>query len=133
MKISAQQYAKTLYEVTKDKSQAEANAVVASFSAVLKKNNHLKLKEKIIGKFEEIFNQESGIVKAEVVSRDALSDDLRTHLRTYIRTKYQAKEVILAEKIDENIKGGIVIRVGDEVMDGSLERRLRGLKNILVS
>jgi F-type H+-transporting ATPase subunit delta len=41
------------------------------------------------------------------------------------------KEVIPQLRIDENILGGIVVRYGDHVLDGSLRRRLLSLRNRL--
>ena len=49
-----------------------------------------------------------------------------------MKKKYQAKEVVLKNIVDENIKGGMIVRVGDEVMDGSIAGKLGELKKILV-
>jgi len=40
--------------------------------------------------------------------------------------------VILKNIIDESIKGGVILRVGDEILDGSIAGRLNDLKKILV-
>jgi F-type H+-transporting ATPase subunit delta len=37
------------------------------------------------------------------------------------------KEIIITEQVDESILGGIIIKIGDLVIDGSLAK---GLKNI---
>ena len=131
MKISVQQYANALYEATKEKSQGEIDSVLENFIKILAKNNQLRLKNSIIGKFGSIYNQENGIVEARVTSREVLSNELRNKVRIYVRTKYGAKEAVLVEKVDESIKGGIIIQVGDEVMDGSVGRQLKELKKEL--
>lgn len=132
MRITTNQYAKSLYELTADKSQADIDGVVANFLKVLQKNRRMKLASKIIEKFAEIWNKKNGIIEAEITSRELLSGEVRTKVRTYLRTKYQAKEVVISNRIDSNIKGGIVIKVGDEILDGSVARQLRELKSILV-
>ena len=131
MKISVQQYAQSLYEVTKEKSQGEIDSVLKNFTKILAKNNQLRLKNNIIKKFGDIHNRENGIVEARVTSREVLSNELRNKVRIYVRTKYGAKEAVLVEKVDESIKGGIIIQVGDEVMDGSVGRQLKELKKEL--
>lgn len=131
MKITPQQYAQSLYETTKNKSQDEIGGVVGNFVKILGKNNQLKLKNKIIEKFGAIYNRENGIVEAQVTSREKLTEELRTMVRTKIHTQYGAKEVVLVEKIDANIGGGVIIRVGDEILDGSVERRLKELKKVI--
>lgn len=131
MKIKPNQYAQALYETTKDKSQGEVTAVIPNFLEVLKRNNHLKLKDIIIKKFKEIYNRENGIVEAEVVSRGKLGSDVSKKLLTYVSKKYGAKEVILKERIDESIKGGVIIKVGNEITDASIRRQILELKNVL--
>jgi len=131
MKITPKQYAQTLYEITKDKSQSEAEVILANFVKVLGKNNQLRLKNDIIKKFGEIYNKENSIVEAEVESKEKLYEDLRKQLRKYVSNKYDAKDVVLNEKRNESLKGGIIIRVGDEVLDGSVDRQLAGLKKVL--
>ncbi|MFA4818059.1 MAG: F0F1 ATP synthase subunit delta [Parcubacteria group bacterium] len=51
--------------------------------------------------------------------------------RYYVSNKYKAKEVAIKNKIDENIKGGIIIKIGDEIIDGSLSARLNSLRKTL--
>jgi F-type H+-transporting ATPase subunit delta len=131
MKITASQYAKTLYELTLDKTQKDIDSAVLGLAEILIKKNQMRLLPIVIEKFNEIWNKENGVVEAEVISRGELSNELRNKLRNYISNKYQAKEVLINNIINESIKGGIIIRVGDEVMDGSVSRQLRELKSLL--
>jgi F-type H+-transporting ATPase subunit delta len=131
MKASATQYAQSLYEATRDKSQEEINLAISNFLKVLDRNGQRKLVGNIVRKFEEIYNAENGIVEAQVASREALSGELRNYVSNYVSKKYGAKEVVLNNIIDQNIKGGIVLKVGDEVTDGTVDRQLRELKNCL--
>jgi F-type H+-transporting ATPase subunit delta len=131
MKITATQYANTLYELTDGKSKQDVDGVVAGFLKVLQKNSQLKMAGKIIEKFNGIYNQKNGIVEAEITSREELGKDVSNKLRNYVSTKYKAKEVVLVNKIDEDIKGGIIIKVGDEILDASISGKLRSLKSSL--
>lgn len=131
MKATATQYAKTLYELTKDKKHQEIDGVVSDFLKELDKNGQLKIAESIAKKFRQIYNAENGIVEAEIITREKVNNDVSNRLRTYVSNKYGAKEVILNNIIDENIKGGVVIRIGDEIIDGSVSRQLSELKKEL--
>jgi F-type H+-transporting ATPase subunit delta len=128
MKITPNQYAKTLYELTQEKSQSEIGNVVSEFANLLTKKNQTKLLPKIIEKFTTIWNKENGIVEAEVISREKLSSLLVDNLIRFVKDKYKAKEVLINNIVNESLKGGIIIRVGDEVMDGSVDRQLRTLR-----
>lgn len=131
MKISNQQYATALFEATHGKSQSEINSAVANFVKILEKNNQVKNFNGIINKFSEIWNKEEGIVEAEVVSAEKLSGELVDKLSRFIKEKYKTKEVSIVNKIDKSIKGGIIIKVGDEVMDSSVAGQLKKLKSSL--
>lgn len=131
MKVTANQYAKSLYELTDGKPKQNINDIVAGFLKVLQKNNQVKLAGKIIEKFNGIYNQKNGIVEAEVITREEVRTSVRTLVRTYVSTKYKAKEVVIKNKIDENIKGGIVIKVRDEILDASVANKLKNLGSIL--
>lgn len=131
MKISPTQYATTLYELTQDKNKSEVDSVAKKFIEMLAKNNQLKIAGKIIEKFSGIYNQKNGIVEAGVVSREVLNNELSNKVSNYVSNKYKAKEVVIKNKIDENIKGGIIIKIGDEILDASVAGRLNSLKNIL--
>jgi len=127
MKISATQYAKTLFELTAGKTQAEVSVVVANFVKTLAKNNQMKLAPAVIEKFSELWNKDKGIVEAEIVSREKLDDEVVKKLEHFVKEKYQAKEVVLHSKIRAGIKGGFILKVGDEMIDGSVSRKLKKL------
>ena len=131
MKINNGQYANALYESAKGKSQSEVNAIVANFVKVLAKNNQIKNINSIIGKFRDIWNKEEGIVEAEVVSREKLDGKSVDQLISYIGKKYNTKNVEIKNTVNKDIKGGIIVKVGDEVMDGSISGQLKNLRSIL--
>lgn len=133
MKATPTQYAMSLYEVTKEKNHPEIDEKVSNLVKILEKNGQLKLAPKIIEKFNEIYNQENGIVEAEAVSREKLTSQLSRKIIDFIKEKYEAKKVFLNSRIDERIKGGIIIKIGYEKIDGSIEGRLKELRNKLIS
>jgi len=133
MKATATQYAKTLYELTNDKNHNEIDGVVSNFAKELARNGQMKLAGNIVAKFGEVYNAENGIVEAEVITCEKLSSQLVDKLSSFIKEKYLAKKVVIDNKIDESIKGGIIIKIRDEVMDGSVSRQLVNLrKNLAV-
>lgn len=133
MKISITQYAKTLFELTQGKSEQEVLDVTKKFAEVLKNDGQLKNAAKIIEKFTELYNKANGIVEAEVVTAGVIEKETKEKVEKFVKEKYQAKEVVIKNVVDKDIRGGIVVRVGDEVMDGSVEMQLRKLKQRLVA
>lgn len=133
MKLKPVQYAQALFDLTYGKNHGEIDGVVSQLAQRLRKNGQLKLKKEIIRKYNAVYNKENGIVETEVISSKKLEDELEKRIADFVKDKYGAKEVVVENKIDENIKGGIIIRVGDEVLDGSVERHVRDLKSKLIS
>jgi len=133
MRISARQYAQTLYDLTEGKPKAEIEKSVAGFARYIYKERKLKLEGKIIESFGKIYNQEKGIIEAEIVIAEKLSAGTEKKVKDYIEKKYNAKEVVLKNIVDPKIKGGIILKVGDEVMDGSVSGKLEELKKVLIS
>jgi len=131
MKITTNQYAQALFEATAEKSQKEISHIIINFVKALAKNSQLKLKTDIIKKFQEIYNREKAIIEVEIISRDETSENLRKYLIEYISNKYSVKKVVLKTKLDKSIKGGIIIKIGNEIIDGSVKHQFIELKKIL--
>ena len=131
MRLTSAQYAKSLYEVTLDKSPDEIAVLVSGFVKVLAKNGQLRLKNEILRKFERVANQKNGIIVAEVKSREELNSALIDKLRDYLKEKYLAKEVVINAAIDEKIRGGVIVRVEDEIFDASVSGQLQKMKAAL--
>ena len=131
MKASVQQYAKTLLELTENKSEKEISGIVVRFVEALDKNGQLKESGKIIEKFSELYNAKHGIVEAEIITRYKIQDTRYKQIEDFLKAKYKAKEVVIKNVVDENIKGGIIIKIGDEILDGSVANQLKKLKKEL--
>jgi len=67
---------------------------------------------------------------AEVRSAIALTEDQKSRLADALG-KATGKQVEVKVIIDTSLKGGVVARVGDTVIDGSVRRRLEQLRNAL--
>ncbi|HBI17590.1 MAG TPA: ATP synthase F1 subunit delta [Candidatus Moranbacteria bacterium] len=132
MKISTKQYAEVLYDLTLGKSEAEVNIVVEKFIKELVNGNQIKSASKIIEKFEKIYNKNNGIIEASVTSAEKLDKSQMEKIEKYLLDKYKAKQVVLNNEVKPEIKGGIILRVEDEILDGSILNQLRSLKSKLI-
>ncbi|MFC1608995.1 ATP synthase F1 subunit delta [Patescibacteria group bacterium] len=132
MKTTARQYAQVLYDLTRDKSQDEVDAVVLNFAEKLKKDRKLKMFERIVEKFENIYNQENGVINVKVTSARELTEDQVEKVTEFVKGKYEAKEVVVENVADADIIGGVVVKVGDDVIDSSVGGRIEKLKSDLL-
>ena len=88
MKISTQQYAKTLLELTENKTEKEISGIVLRFAEVLQKDGQIKNTAKIIEKFSEVFNAKHGIVEAAVVTSQNVERQNADRIEKFIKEKY---------------------------------------------
>lgn len=128
MKIKPKQYAEFLYEMLGGKRKSQVRDEVKKFLNVLQKNNGVSKIEKIIEEFIKLWNKEKKIVEAEIVSARDLNKDIVKLLNGYIVKITKAKEVELTKKVDKSILGGVVIRYGDKVLEGSIRAKLDDLR-----
>ena len=131
MKITATQYARALYQSVKDKSQQETDESLENFTKVLRASRQTSMLAKIIEKFSEIWDEEHGIVRVKTITKKPLSAKLEEKIKKFISRQYETKDVTIENEISENIKGGIIIKAGDEVWDGSVGRQLDELRKVL--
>ena len=88
MKISAQQYALSLYESIKGKTdKTEIKNILGNFVALLGKNNNLNKEAEIIRIFENIWDGEKGELKAELTSARELNKESRETVINYLKEK----------------------------------------------
>jgi len=132
MRITVSQYAKSLYGATEGKTREEVDLAVVNLFKILEKNRQMKLAKKIIEKFSDIWNRENGVVEAEVITGRKIEDQQVRQIEKFIQKKYSAGKVILYQKIDKEIKGGMILKVGDELLDASVAKRLDDLRSNLV-
>jgi F-type H+-transporting ATPase subunit delta len=79
----------------------------------------------------EMNDARKGIVRAEVTTAVALSEGFYQKLLVTLE-KLSNKKVVLDKKHDPALIGGVVLRIGDLVLDSSLKTRLDGLKHALL-
>ncbi|NLN76710.1 MAG: ATP synthase F1 subunit delta [Armatimonadetes bacterium] len=77
-------------------------------------------------------NQARGIVQAEVISAVPLSKEQQSRLVEKLNAT-TGKKIQLVEKVEPEISGGIIVRIGDTVIDGSIRGQLAALREQFLS
>ena len=81
--------------------------------------------------FQAMIEQRSGKVRAEVTTAAELPPGYYTELERVL-SGVTGKQVVLTHKVDPSLLGGVVTRIGDQILDGSLKSRLSELKDELL-
>ncbi|PWR00128.1 F0F1 ATP synthase subunit delta [Leucothrix pacifica] len=96
----------------------------------LGENNRFALLPDMASLFEELKSESQGEVEGELIAAAAVSQEQESAIVTALE-KRLGRKVKLVTKIDESLLGGAVIRVGDLVIDGSLQGRFQTMKSNL--
>lgn len=102
--------------------------IVTRFMGILVRKGRESMLPMIAAAYNELYKQELGIVTTEIVSAVALTDEAREKVRAFALEKHPGKTIQFVEKVDQNLIGGVIIRIGDEQYDGSVSRRLSDLR-----
>jgi F-type H+-transporting ATPase subunit delta len=84
----------------------------------------------ITDQYQELLDAQQGIERAEAVTAIPLDDDEQRRI-TEMLSALSGRDVRLTTRVDAEILGGMIIRIGDRVMDGSTRSRLRAMRREL--
>lgn len=98
---------------------------------LVEKDRILYLREKL-AELKKLDLEARGSIVATVQSAVPLKDYQRKKLIESLMNRYN-KQIILEETIDPQILGGIVIKVGDDLIDGSLRSTVDDLRQNMFS
>jgi len=97
---------------------------------LIEKDRILYLEEKI-NEMEKIHLERQNILVANVKSVIPLNEDEKSTLIGKLKKMY-GKNIILKEKIDKSIIGGLYIRVGDDVIDGTIKTKFEEIRRRVI-
>jgi F-type H+-transporting ATPase subunit delta len=113
-------------------AKAGASQMVRNFIAVLIDRHRISQLPEVIHQLELELNKRMGLTEAEVTTARPLSDVERRALEARMEV-LTGKRVLARYATDASLLGGVVVRSGSTVYDGSLRRQLENLKEQLVS
>ena len=124
--MGAAEKGELLAEICGDK----LNDKQANFVKLLAENGRLAMIPDIAGLYEELLAEAQSKVEATVTSAYPISDAQQQAMTEALKKKLGC-DVTLVTEIDESLIGGVVIKAGDLVIDGSAQARLDSLASRL--
>ncbi len=112
--------------------QGEISDLMFKFLLLLVDKRRIVLLEAINECYQELSNKEQGIVVADVTSAFDLKEELQRNLGKKLE-EVTGKKIQLRLHNDKKIIGGVVVKLGDKRIDGSVTGRLQALKAELMA
>ena len=102
----------------------------ANFLGVLAENRRLNQLPVIIKSFRALAAAHRGESSAEVTSAHPLSAAQVTELKQQLRTRL-GRDVSVDLSVDPSLLGGLVVKIGSQMIDSSIKTRLNSLAHAM--
>ncbi|MBW4620953.1 MAG: F0F1 ATP synthase subunit delta [Cyanosarcina radialis HA8281-LM2] len=106
---------------------------MVNFLKLLVDRRRILFLEGICQQFQVLLRQLNKTVLAEVTSAVELTDEQKNAIAAKVRELSSAERVELDTKIDPELIGGVIIKIGSQVLDTSLRGQLRRIGIALTS
>jgi F-type H+-transporting ATPase subunit delta len=104
-----------------------ADQVLLNFLSLLIENHRMPVIFRIRQQYEHLWQEENRMLPVEITSAIELDQATTESLARKIGER-TGRKVTLAARIDPDILGGIVLRVGNSILDASIRNRLEQLR-----
>lgn len=106
------------------------NADASQFVRLVAEHRRFACLAEIARLFEECKAEQDGWLKACITTAYPLSEQQMAGLVSKLTARF-GRRIEASQEVDDSLIGGLVIRVGDEVMDASVRSRLAGVASTL--
>jgi F-type H+-transporting ATPase subunit delta len=106
----------------------DVDKVMGNFLNLLVQKKRAGILPEIAEAYKVMVDDEKNISHGSVISAVELSDELQAKVQATLE-KLTGKKVELTTSVDPSIIGGVIAKVGDLVLDGSIKAQLAGLKD----
>ena len=108
------------------------NKTISSFVLVLIENNRINIFDGIIESFKEEYNELKGIINVEIITKEPLSGEMYKKIVSYLENSYK-KRVEATTKTNDDIIGGIIVKVNGTIIDNSILNKLKAIKDTVLN
>ncbi len=109
-------------------ARAGITGVAANFLKLVASKRRLFAIEAMIRDFEKLHDFDRGVTRAEVTVAHPLSAEHSADLQRTLRDITGGKEVEVTTDVDPSIIGGIVVKLGSRMVDGSVRTKLNSIR-----
>lgn len=124
--VTAAQITELFSELTTDNSSDYSKNLIE----LLASNKKIMLLPEIARQYAILLATEKQELAAEIISAFPLSDQQKQRLQGVLETRFKNK-IILDCKTDQNLLGGLMVRINDQIIDGSVLGRIERLRTKL--
>ena len=107
--------------------KGKVSDTVLNLLKVLVKRGRQELFGQVSVAYTEALDESRGRTKVVITTASPIDPALKAELVGLVGSKLN-REIVPAERVDENLLGGMTIRIGDTVIDGSVRTKLNRVR-----
>lgn len=111
---------------------AGLHGMVKNFLFVVTRHRRLDLMSEIRDRYQALLDESEGLLRAGVTAAQPLSEDQTAALEATL-ARVTGKRVRCGYTVDSSLVGGVTVRIGSTMYDGSVRGQLDGLRRRLTT
>lgn len=109
----------------------EINTLIINFLKIMVDKNRFETFDEVINSYNKYLDEINNISRIEVTSAIEMSKDSQNRLKEKLESRLK-KNVVLDLNINPDIIAGLVIKIGDNVVDMSIKHKLQDLSTNII-
>jgi F-type H+-transporting ATPase subunit delta len=110
----------------------QVSKLIHNFLGVLNLKGRLNLLSEIADAYDDLLDQQVGKVEVDVTVAHPLSADDLEKVRQQISQALK-RDAVLHQYVEEEIIGGMILRVGDRLIDASVKKQLQTIREQMLA
>ena len=108
--------------------KADISGIAANFILLVASKRRLFAIDAMIADFKRLSDAAKGVIRAEVTVAETMSDQHLAALKQELTNITGGKSVDVNVKVDPSIIGGLIVKLGSRMVDGSLKTKLNSIR-----
>lgn len=110
-----------------------ASEIMTNFLQLLFEYRRLNVLPEIVTAYEKLYDKFTGTYNAHIIAAVELNAEQLDSLRQALKERLNAQKINLTTEVDKTIIGGLIVKVGGQIIDGSIVSRIKKLKRVLLN
>jgi F-type H+-transporting ATPase subunit delta len=108
-----------------------ASTLMLNFLGLVNEKGRLGILKSIAAAYHDLLDQQQGIVEIDVTVANQVSDSELDGIRRKVSDALK-REAVVYQYVDPSIIGGLILRVKDQLIDGSVRAQLSAIRKTLL-
>src|SRR3989344_5951216 len=131
-KISDNEIAYAIHQLSRGASKTELSNILKKVVQFLCRKRLFPRIPRILEKLEKTINEENNLLAVKIISAKKMGNEDKKSIVKFLKERYKVNDVNITEIFDVKLLGGMRILVNDEIIDLSLQNKIKKLQEHLI-